>query len=99
MFGNLSGASPLTFTKVITGISKTLGIVNQAIPIYKEAKPIIQNAKNVYSIFKEFKSTPTNNIENNSSLISKVPIKELNANEVITKSVNQNNNSSLTFFQ
>ncbi len=49
--GNFNG---LTFGKVISGISKTLNIVNQAIPLYKQVRPIINNAGSILSIFKEF---------------------------------------------
>ena len=49
--GNFNG---LTFGKVISGISKTLNIVNQAIPLYKQVRPIISNAGSILSIFKEF---------------------------------------------
>ncbi len=44
----------LTFGKVIGGISKTLNLVNQAIPLYKQMRPIISNAGSILSIFKEF---------------------------------------------
>ena len=49
--GNFNG---LTFGKVISGISKTLNIVNQAIPLYKQVRPIISNAGSILNIFKEF---------------------------------------------
>lgn len=52
--------SGLTLTKVIGGMSKTLNVVNQLIPLYKEAKPIISNAQNAFKIAKEF-MIPDNN--------------------------------------
>lgn len=55
--GNFNG---LTFGKVISGISKTLNIVNQAIPLYKQVRPIINNAGSILSIFKEFNKPDTN---------------------------------------
>ncbi len=54
--GNFNG---LTFGKVISGISKTLNIVNQAIPLYKQVRPIISNAGSILSIFKEFNKPDT----------------------------------------
>lgn len=54
--GNFKG---LTFGKVISGISKTLNIVNQAIPLYKQVRPIINNAGSILSIFKEFNKPDT----------------------------------------
>ena len=44
----------LSLTKVLSGISKGLGIVNQALPIYKEIKPMVTNAKKIIDITKEF---------------------------------------------
>ena len=52
MYRDLIG-SPLSFTKIISGISKSLNIVNQVIPLYKEVRPIINNASGILSVFKE----------------------------------------------
>ncbi len=61
----MHGGNVLSFTKVLTGISKGLGIVNQAIPIYKEIKPMVRNAKKVFEIAKEFNKTSPNKVLNN----------------------------------
>ncbi len=74
MFGPRIG-NPFSFTKVIGGISKTLGVINQVIPIYKEAKPLVNNARNAISLLKEFGNTATKKvIENTNKNIG--PIKE-----------------------
>ena len=52
MYGNNLGSN-LSLGKVLSGISKTLNIVNQAIPIYNQLKPIVSNASNSLSVFKE----------------------------------------------
>ncbi len=55
---NVAGLSKgLTLTKIIGGISKTLQIANQVIPLYQKAKPMIQNARSVMGVLKEFKTT------------------------------------------
>ncbi len=59
--------SGLSLSKVIGGISKTLSIANQVIPLYKEAKPMINNARTILSVLKGFNS-PTNN--NNNKVIN-----------------------------
>lgn len=79
--------SPLSFTKIISGISKSLNIVNQVIPLYKEVKPIISNASGILSVFKEM------NKEENAT-INKEP--ETIKNESIKK---EEINNTLTFFQ
>lgn len=58
MFGNspliTTGLkSTLTLPKVLNGISKTLGIVNQAIPLYRQAKPMIQKGRTLFKLASE----------------------------------------------
>ena len=58
MFNSAGLSSSLSLGKVLGGISKTLGIANQIIPLYKEVKPVINNAKSAMAFFKEYtKST------------------------------------------
>lgn len=75
MFGPRTVFSGLSFGRVLGGISKTLGVVNQIIPIYKEAKPMINNARSALSIIKEFGNTTTNKVMTNTEKNLK-PIKE-----------------------
>lgn len=53
MFGTNTIKSTLSLSKVLGGISKGLNIVNQAIPIYKEVKPLVGNAKKIISVLGE----------------------------------------------
>lgn len=66
MFGNPYGTG-LTFTKVLSGISKTLNVANQVIPIYKEAKPMINNAKTILGALKEFGKSNNSNSSTSST--------------------------------
>ena len=66
MFGNPYGTA-LSFTKVLSGISKTLNVANQVIPIYKEAKPMINNAKTILGALKEFGKSNNSNSGANST--------------------------------
>jgi len=95
MFGPRVGTSTFSFGKILGGISKTLGVVNQVIPIYKEAKPMIQNAKTAFNILKEFGTSTTTRIKTNTEKNMK-PIKE-KINTI--KSVNLSNSNAPTFFQ
>ena len=72
--GNFNG---LTFCKIIGGISKTLNIVNQAIPLYKQVRPLINNASSILSIFKEFNKpdTVTNSKEKSIAISNTLPLK------------------------
>ena len=51
--------SGLTLTKVISGLAKTLSVANQVIPLYKEAKPMINNAKSILSVLKGMNTKET----------------------------------------
>lgn len=82
MYRDLIG-SPLSFTKIISGISKSLNIVNQVIPLYKEVRPIINNASGILSVFKEMnKDDNTPNIPTQDKVQKKEEV-----------------NNTLTFFQ
>lgn len=66
----LSGAtkaSTFTFSGLLNGASKTLGVINQAIPIFYQVKPIINNAKTMYRVAKEINSNDRKNTSTNSS--------------------------------
>ena len=45
-----------TLSKILKGINTTLNIANKAMPIYKEAKPILNTIKNTYSNLKNNKN-------------------------------------------
>ena len=61
----------LTLSKVIGGVSKTLNVANQIIPLYMQAKPMISNARNAFKIAKGILSTPsTSNTSQNVNVAS-----------------------------
>lgn len=91
MFGTNIARSSLSLTKVLSGISKGLGIVNQAIPIYKEIKPMMSNARKVLEIVKEF------NKGSNTKTIDVTPKKEVT--KTVTPSVLTNSSPNPVFFQ
>ena len=91
MFGTNIARSSLSLTKVLSGFSKGLGIVNQAIPIYKEIKPMMSNAKKVLEIAKEF------NKSSNTKTIDVTPKKEVT--KTVTPSVLTNSSPNPVFFQ
>ena len=92
MFGPRAVLGGLSFTKVLGGLSKTLGVVNQIIPLYKEAKPMISNAGKAISIIRELGNTTTNRVINNTAK-NMAPIKEKINKQIL------NNQKGPTFFQ
>ena len=89
MFGTNVIGSGLTLTKVLGGISKGLSIANQVIPLYQQAKPMIQNARKVMNVLGELKKT--NNI-------SKTTVDVKNVKEK-TESLKIQSTNSPVFFQ
>ena len=76
MFGNPYGTG-LNFTKVLSGISKTLNVANQVIPIYKEAKTILGALKDIGK--SNNKTTASNNSNNVSIKKEEAPIKDISS--------------------
>ncbi len=58
LFGALKGGG-LTLGTIINGTQKTLGIVNQAIPLIKQVTPVMKNAKTMFRVMNEFKKVDT----------------------------------------
>ena len=70
----LSGLKSINWGTFLGNAQKTLGVINQAIPIIYQVKPIINNAKTVFKIansLKDSNDTPNNvnsiKSENNSN--------------------------------
>ena len=76
MFGTNVISSGLTLTKVLGGISKGLSIANQVIPLYQQAKPMIQNARKVMSVLGELNKSNGNKNNKTNKTTVEVPAKE-----------------------
>lgn len=60
LMGSVFGkAKSLNWSSILSNIQKTLGIVNQTIPMVKQISPIMSNAKTMFKIMNEFKKTDT----------------------------------------
>ena len=93
MFGAVR--SGITLSSVLGGISKGLGIINQAIPLYREIKPMIGSARKVMSVLQELKVNNNSNNTNNSTSNNKTTI-DIEENKKI---VNESSQSAPVFFQ
>ena len=95
LFSRLFGG--LSFGRIISGTERVLNFANQAIPLVKQVKPIIGNAKTMFRVMNEFKKNekPINNSVNNN-------INSNINNTKNTKNENYNteysNNNEPTFF-
>lgn len=90
ILGLLSGGVGRGFSlsSLISGTQKTLGLVNQAIPIVKQVAPVMKNAKTMFRVMNEFKKvdTPTNKVSKNDASADDVNVNE----KVSTESVLSN---------
>lgn len=93
MFGAVR--SGITLSSVLGGISKGLGILNQAIPLYREIKPMIGSARKVMSVLQELKVNNNSNNTSNSISNNKTTI-NIEENKKI---VNESSQSAPVFFQ
>lgn len=44
------GAKAINWSKLLDGTQKTLGVINQAIPIIYQVKPVLNNARTMFRI-------------------------------------------------
>lgn len=72
--------SNINFSSILSGTSKTLNVVNQAIPLVKQAGPIYKNAKTMFKVMNEFKKVDRNEVKKQDT------IKEENKKEEIKTS-------------
>ncbi|MDD2409373.1 MAG: hypothetical protein PHD03_01475 [Bacilli bacterium] len=60
----------ISLGKILSGLSKTLGIANQVIPLYQQTKPLVKNVRSAYNLIKT-----NNKISNSEPKIIKNNIK------------------------
>lgn len=71
--------SRLNFGSILSGTTKALNFVNQAIPVVKQVSPLMKNAKTMFKVMNEFKKTDLpNTVSSNDTTISDVENNELN---------------------
>ena len=62
LFGRASTlAKGINWSGLLDGTQKTFGVINQAIPVVYQVKPIINNAKTMFRIANSMKSSNDNN--------------------------------------
>lgn len=87
IFGN-----GIKWSTIITNAQKTLNIVNQTIPVIKQMKPVMNNAKTMFKLMNEFKKvdTPKKTTVKNSKIETKARVE----NKIENTKIN-----APTFFQ
>lgn len=82
-FSNL--AKGFSFSSFLDGTQKTLGVINQAIPIVYQVKPMFQNAKTIFKIADEINKpvTTTSDASTVREESSSVSTRQINSNRPI----------------
>lgn len=92
LLGRLFGKTGISISNFLNGTQKVLNIANQTIPLVKQVKPVIGNAKTMFKVMNEFKRVQKPNIVSN------------NHTETIEKNIESNSyketeiNEGPTFF-
>lgn len=71
---------------IISGTGRVLGVVNQTIPLIKQATPVYNNMKTMFKVMNEFKKTTNNTTNSNTPSNS--------SNEQISNHINEENNNA-----
>lgn len=98
-----SGASifsKINWSSLLSNAQKTLGVVNQAIPLYYQVKPVFKNLRALGKIGKEFTKISGSDNQNSTELKQESTINNANNNETISNNIidGQNDYPTPTFY-
>lgn len=98
-----SGASifsKINWSSLLSNAQKTLGVVNQAIPLYYQVKPVFKNLRALGKIGKEFTKISGSDNQNSTELKQESTINNANNNEAISNNIidGQNDYPTPTFY-
>lgn len=90
-----SGASifsKINWSSLLSNAQKTLGVVNQAIPLYYQVKPVFKNLRALGKISKEFTKISGDNNQNSEKVKQEATINNPNNAETLTSNITDNEN-------
>ena len=95
---SLSGLKAINWGGLINNTSKTLGIINQTIPIVRQVGPTVNNLKQMMRVASLFKDETDINNQKNNSTITKNNLPTIPTNQTRNNITNykQNNNYQST---
>lgn len=89
LFSNLvSGMRGMNWGTLLTNTQRTLGLINQAIPVVKQVTPVMKNAKTMFRVMNEFKKVDEPVVVPKQQMQTK-PNKQTNTPSTPTSSMNQ----------
>ena len=89
-----SGASifsKINWSSLLSNAQKTLGVVNQAIPLYYQVKPVFKNLRALGKIGKEFTKISGSNNQNSNEIKQESVVDNTNNNAIINNIPNEQN--------
>ena len=96
LLGKLFGSAGVSIGNFLNGTQKVLNIANQTIPLVKQVRPIIGNAKTVFKVMNEFKKVNTPIRQSNININSNIDTNNIELIE--DNSVIINSEEGPTFF-
>lgn len=72
--------SKINLSSLLSNAQKTLGVVNQAIPLYYQVKPVFKNLKALGKIGKEFTKISENNNQNSNRSTQQKSVTNISSN-------------------
>lgn len=93
--------SKINLSSLLSNAQKTLGVVNQAIPLYYQVKPVFKNLKALGKIGKEFTKISENNNQNSNENVQQESVTNISSNnEATTSNIidSQNDYPNPTFY-
>lgn len=75
-FFGKTNTSKINFSSILNGTSKTLGVINQAIPVIYQIKPVWNNAKTMFKVVKGLNTSDKTNSYNENKPIKKTTTKK-----------------------
>ena len=88
--GLFSTIKNIGWANILDGTQKTLGVINQAIPIVYQVKPVFSNMRSMFKIASALNGTDMGNTMNN---VQQNNINQLNT----TKQINSNYNKPIFY--
>lgn len=93
--------SKINLSSLLSNAQKTLGVVNQAIPLYYQVKPVFKNLKALGKIGKEFTKLNENNNQNSNRSTQQESVTNISSNnDRVTSNIidSQNDYPTPTFY-
>lgn len=65
----IGGIRGISWGSILNNTQRTLGIINQAIPVVKQVTPVMKNAKTMFRVMNEFKKVDEQPVNTQSQIV------------------------------